>query len=196
MGATAGVFFIAAVFVGSVILVSVFLAIGISDLASERAAARAKTTDEEEKRRRLSTLLALPSMTAEPGTASIPPHVSLGLFTTTNPLRRMCHALMALPLFQYFVLLCIVASTAVLGAYDYQNSQAERNETLDKFELAFIAVFAAEAVVKIIAMGLVAHEGAYLRSGWNVLDFTVVVVAVVACVPLLLACVSEFSCPC
>jgi hypothetical protein len=61
----------------------------------------------------------------------------------------MCHALMVLPLFQHFVLLCIVTSTAVLGAYDYQNPDADRNKILDKFELAFIAVFATEAVIKV-----------------------------------------------
>ena len=32
-----------------------------------------------------------------------------------------------------------------------------------------------EAAVKILALGFIFHEGSYLRHGWNVMDFIVVV---------------------
>lgn len=30
--------------------------------------------------------------------------------------------------------------------------------------------------MKILAYGFIAHSGAYLRNGWNLLDFTIVVI--------------------
>jgi hypothetical protein len=46
----------------------------------------------------------------------------------------------------------------------------------EKIENVFLAIFTVECVMKIIAYGLVAHSGAYLRNGWNLLDFTIVVI--------------------
>lgn len=43
-------------------------------------------------------------------------------------------------------------------------------------EYVFLAVFTMEAVLKIIAYGFLFHPGAYLRNGWNILDFVIVVV--------------------
>ena len=37
-----------------------------------------------------------------------------------------------------------------------------------------MVVFTIECAMKIIAYGFVSHEGAYLRNGWNILDFTIV----------------------
>ena len=37
-------------------------------------------------------------------------------------------------------------------------------------------IFAGEALLKIIAMGFVLHPGAYLRNGWNILDFSIVLI--------------------
>ncbi|XP_039297954.1 muscle calcium channel subunit alpha-1-like [Nilaparvata lugens] len=34
--------------------------------------------------------------------------------------------------------------------------------------------------MKIIAYGLIAHPGAYLRNGWNLLDFTIVVIGMIS----------------
>lgn len=43
-------------------------------------------------------------------------------------------------------------------------------------DYAFVAIFTVEAILKIIAFGFVFTPDAYLRSGWNMLDFIVVVV--------------------
>ena len=43
----------------------------------------------------------------------------------------------------------------------------------------FLAIFTLEAVLKIIAYGFLFHPGAYLRNGWNILDFVIVVVGYV-----------------
>jgi len=39
-----------------------------------------------------------------------------------------------------------------------------------------LAIFTLEVILKIIAYGLCLHPNAYLRSGWNLLDFIIVVV--------------------
>lgn len=44
----------------------------------------------------------------------------------------------------------------------------------DDTEPYFIGIFCFEAGIKIIALGFVLHKGSYLRNGWNVMDFVVV----------------------
>ncbi|NWJ06356.1 CAC1S protein, partial [Crypturellus undulatus] len=44
----------------------------------------------------------------------------------------------------------------------------------EKMEIAFLIFFAIEAMLKIIAYGFLFHTDAYLRNGWNVLDFSIV----------------------
>ena len=46
----------------------------------------------------------------------------------------------------------------------------------EKIEYIFLVIFTAECVMKIIAYGFAMHPGAYLRNGWNMLDFTIVVI--------------------
>jgi voltage-dependent calcium channel L type alpha-1D len=41
--------------------------------------------------------------------------------------------------------------------------------------LVFTGIFTTECILKIIAFGLVLHKNAYLRIGWNLIDFAVVV---------------------
>ena len=46
----------------------------------------------------------------------------------------------------------------------------------EKVEYVFLVIFTAECVMKIIAYGLWQHPTAYLRSAWNLLDFTIVMI--------------------
>ncbi|PWA26935.1 hypothetical protein CCH79_00000650 [Gambusia affinis] len=48
------------------------------------------------------------------------------------------------------------------------------SERLDDTEPYFIGIFCFEAAIKIIALGFAFHKGSYLRNGWNVMDFVVV----------------------
>jgi len=43
-------------------------------------------------------------------------------------------------------------------------------------EYVFVVIFTLEAIMKVVAYGFVFHPGAYLRNGWNVLDFVIVIV--------------------
>jgi hypothetical protein len=53
----------------------------------------------------------------------------------------------------------------------------------DNTELFFSIIFTIEAAAKIIASGFIMHEGAYLRNGWNWLDWIVVVMSWVSRLP-------------
>lgn len=44
----------------------------------------------------------------------------------------------------------------------------------DDTEPYFIGIFCFEAGIKIVALGFAFHKGSYLRNGWNVMDFVVV----------------------
>ncbi|GFG39870.1 hypothetical protein Cfor_08850, partial [Coptotermes formosanus] len=84
--------------------------------------------------------------------------------------------------FEYLILLTIFANCVALAVYTpYPNSDSNStNLYLEKIENVFLAIFTVECVMKIIAYGLVAHPGAYLRNGWNLLDFTIVVIGLLS----------------
>ena len=46
----------------------------------------------------------------------------------------------------------------------------------EQVEYVFMVIFTAECVMKIIAYGFLLHPGAYLRNGWNIVDFIIVVI--------------------
>ena len=46
-------------------------------------------------------------------------------------------------------------------------------------ELIFATIFTIEAIIKCCAFGFIMHPNSYLRNGWNILDFIVVVAAIV-----------------
>ena len=57
------------------------------------------------------------------------------------------------------------------------------NSAIDDSELFFTVVFTIEMLVKMIASGVFFEREAYLKDGWNVMDFVVVVVSLVSLVP-------------
>ena len=70
-------------------------------------------------------------------------------------------------------------ATLILQVELYQNAAAM--SILSIFDLVFLGVFVFEAVAKIIACGFVATgPNSYLRDSWNVFDFLIVVVGLVA----------------
>lgn len=66
-----------------------------------------------------------------------------------------------------------------MAMYDFedQENQTMRNQVLDRVGFVIQIFFTIEALLKIIAMGLYDHKNAYLKDGWNVMDFVVVVMS-------------------
>ncbi|XP_045733209.1 voltage-dependent R-type calcium channel subunit alpha-1E isoform X2 [Mirounga angustirostris] len=115
----------------------------------------------------------------ETGKAMVP-HSSMFIFSTTNPIRRACHYIVSLRYFEMCILLVIAASSIALAAEDPVLTNSERNKVLRYFDYVFTGVFTFEMVIKMIDQGLILQDGSYFRDLWNILDFVVVVGALVA----------------
>ncbi|XP_038604664.1 voltage-dependent L-type calcium channel subunit alpha-1S [Tachyglossus aculeatus] len=111
-----------------------------------------------------------------------PPHPARALFcfTLQNPLRKACISIVEWKPFEIIILLTIFANCVALAVYlpMPEDDNNTTNMGLEKMEYFFLIVFAIEAVIKIIAHGFLFHPEAYLRSGWNVLDFIIVFLGV------------------
>ncbi|XP_036387021.1 voltage-dependent L-type calcium channel subunit alpha-1D-like isoform X3 [Megalops cyprinoides] len=111
-------------------------------------------------------------------TANSRPPRALFCLTLNNPLRRACISLVEWKPFDIFILIAIFANCMALAVYipfpeDDSNST---NHDLETVEYAFLIIFTIETFLKIIAYGLVMHQNAYVRNGWNMLDFVIVVI--------------------
>ncbi|XP_076224244.1 ca[2+]-channel protein alpha[[1]] subunit D isoform X4 [Nomia melanderi] len=101
-----------------------------------------------------------------------------------NPVRKMCIDVVEWKPFEWLILMTIFANCVALAVYTpypYGDSNLT-NQYLEKIEYIFLVIFTVECVMKIIAYGFVAHPGAYLRNGWNILDFSIVVIGMVSTV--------------
>ncbi|XP_026668922.1 muscle calcium channel subunit alpha-1 isoform X2 [Ceratina calcarata] len=101
-----------------------------------------------------------------------------------NPMRKMCIDVVEWKPFEWLILFTIFSNCVALAVYTpypYGDSNLT-NQYLEKIEYIFLVIFTAECVMKIIAYGFVAHPGAYLRNGWNILDFSIVVIGMVSTV--------------
>ncbi|XP_049844102.1 muscle calcium channel subunit alpha-1-like isoform X6 [Schistocerca gregaria] len=110
------------------------------------------------------------------------PQRALFCLTLTNPIRKLCIDVVEWKPFEYLILLTIFANCVALAVYTpYPNGDSNNtNLYLEKIENVFLGIFTVECVMKVVAYGLVAHPGAYLRNGWNLLDFTIVVIGLIS----------------
>uniref|UniRef100_A0A3P9KIY7 Calcium channel, voltage-dependent, R type, alpha 1E subunit b n=1 Tax=Oryzias latipes TaxID=8090 RepID=A0A3P9KIY7_ORYLA len=95
-------------------------------------------------------------------------------------IRRICHYVVNLRYFEMTILLVIVASSIALAAEDPVCTNSNRNKVLRYFDYVFTGVFTFEMIIKMIDQGLILHDGSYFRDMWNLLDFIVVVGALIA----------------
>ncbi|XP_057218816.1 calcium channel, voltage-dependent, L type, alpha 1D subunit, a isoform X5 [Triplophysa rosa] len=110
--------------------------------------------------------------------ANTRPQRALFCLNLNNPIRRACISLVEWKPFDIFILIAIFANCMALAVYipfpeDDSNST---NHDLETVEYAFLVIFTIETFLKIIAYGLVMHQNAYVRNGWNMLDFVIVVI--------------------
>ncbi|XP_062490484.1 voltage-dependent L-type calcium channel subunit alpha-1S isoform X4 [Pezoporus occidentalis] len=104
------------------------------------------------------------------------PARALFCLTLQNPLRKACISIVEWKPFEIIILLTIFANCVALAIYlpMPEDDTNIANSSLEKIEYAFLIFFAIEAMLKIIAYGFLFHTDAYLRNGWNVLDFSIV----------------------
>uniref|UniRef100_A0A6I8MZ81 Voltage-dependent R-type calcium channel subunit alpha n=1 Tax=Ornithorhynchus anatinus TaxID=9258 RepID=A0A6I8MZ81_ORNAN len=104
----------------------------------------------------------------------------LRLLCLSLRVRRACHYIVNLRYFEMCILLVIAASSIALAAEDPVLTNSERNKVLRYFDYVFTGVFTFEMIIKMIDQGLILQDGSYFRDLWNILDFVVVVGALVA----------------
>uniref|UniRef100_A0A3P8RYW6 Calcium voltage-gated channel subunit alpha1 E n=1 Tax=Amphiprion percula TaxID=161767 RepID=A0A3P8RYW6_AMPPE len=112
------------------------------------------------------------------GTCIANPYVDVG--EDCRSIRRICHYVVTLRYFEMTILLVIVASSIALAAEDPVCTNSDRNKVLRYFDYVFTGVFTFEMIIKMIDQGLILHDGSYFRDMWNILDFIVVVGALIA----------------
>ncbi|EMP34475.1 Voltage-dependent R-type calcium channel subunit alpha-1E [Chelonia mydas] len=80
------------------------------------------------------------------------------------------------------ILATIIANCIVLALEQHlpEDDKTPMSRRLEKTEPYFIGIFCFEAGIKIVALGFVFHKGSYLRNGWNVMDFIVVLSGILA----------------
>ncbi|XP_045456632.1 muscle calcium channel subunit alpha-1-like [Melitaea cinxia] len=112
------------------------------------------------------------------------PKRALFCLTLKNPLRKLCIDIVEWKPFEWMILTTIFANCVALAVYTpFPASDSNyTNWVLEKIEYIFLVIFTGECVMKIIAYGFVMHAGSYLRNGWNLLDFTIVVIGMVSTV--------------
>uniref|UniRef100_W5L9F3 Voltage-dependent N-type calcium channel subunit alpha n=1 Tax=Astyanax mexicanus TaxID=7994 RepID=W5L9F3_ASTMX len=98
---------------------------------------------------------------------------SLFIFSEDNVIRKY-----------YMILATIIANCIVLALEQHlpAGDMTPLSQRLDDTEPYFIGIFCFEAGIKIIALGFAFHKGSYLRNGWNVMDFVVVLTGILTTV--------------
>ncbi|KAK9753802.1 Ion transport protein [Popillia japonica] len=110
----------------------------------------------------------------------IPKGSAFFIFSHKNRFRVFCHWLCNHHIFGNIILACIMISSALLALEDPISPHSSMNTVLQFFDYFFTSVFSIELLLKTISYGVFLHDGAFLRSAFNVLDLVVVCVSLVS----------------
>ncbi|GIL50395.1 hypothetical protein Vafri_6622, partial [Volvox africanus] len=104
------------------------------------------------------------------------PETSLFCIRKHNAVRKFCILVSHSTIFENVILFCILCNCITLGMSSNREGfdHTRVGGTLNKFEYLWVGIFSAEALMKIVSMGFILAPGAYLRDGWNWIDFIVV----------------------
>lgn len=103
----------------------------------------------------------------------------------TFPLRKWVIWLASWQWFEWFIIALIILNSLSLAFFDYSDRDGNetRNKMLNIIGLFFTYAFTLECIIKIWSYGFIMHDTAYLRDGWNWLDFFVVIIGILQNVP-------------
>eukprot|EP00899_Mesostigma_viride_P019380 jgi/Mesvir1/27443/Mv07229-RA.2 len=113
------------------------------------------------------------------------PRRALFFLDLTNPVRHAAIRVVRSKLFERTILFIIMANCAFLAMSSNEPNfdNTTRGVILNKSEAVFTALFLAEMLLKVLAMGFVLDKGSYLREPWNVMDCVVVFLGLLAFIP-------------
>ncbi|XP_077986579.1 voltage-dependent calcium channel type A subunit alpha-1-like isoform X3 [Glandiceps talaboti] len=107
---------------------------------------------------------------------------SLFIFSEDNFIRKYAKKITEWPPFEYLILSTIIANCVVLALEDHlpKEDKTPLSLGLEETEIYFLVIFCFELCIKVVALGLIMHPGSYLRNGWNIMDFIVVISGIVS----------------
>ena len=107
---------------------------------------------------------------------------SLYIFTEDNPMRKVLSIILSkYGLFDIFILLMIMIQ-AIVVVYENPIMYHDENQLklLDAASKVMFFIFLAEALIKSIVYGFYLNgPNSYLRNGWNIFDFTIVIISII-----------------
>jgi hypothetical protein len=109
---------------------------------------------------------------------------SLFIFSPTNVIRRLLSKLIVHNLFEMFIFAVVIFS-AILMVFDDPLADAEQEifKIFDNINLGISAIFFTELIMKIVVYGFIFNgTDSFLRNGWNILDFVIVLTSVLSIV--------------
>uniref|UniRef100_A0A803TAJ6 Voltage-dependent L-type calcium channel subunit alpha n=1 Tax=Anolis carolinensis TaxID=28377 RepID=A0A803TAJ6_ANOCA len=167
------VYFIILFICGNYILLNVFLAIAVDNLADGDNINTSKNNLAESH---LDKVEDTPTEKVMP----IPDGSSFFCLSKTNPLRVGCHKLIHHHIFTNLILVFIILSSISLAAEDPIRAHSFRNNILGYFDYAFTSIFTVEILLKMTAFGGFLHQGSFCRNWFNLLDLLVVSVSLIS----------------
>uniref|UniRef100_A0A672GMV3 Voltage-dependent L-type calcium channel subunit alpha n=1 Tax=Salarias fasciatus TaxID=181472 RepID=A0A672GMV3_SALFA len=179
------IYFIILFICGNYILLNVFLAIAVDNLADAESLNTAQKEEEEAKKRKNKAPSGprpqrLSELTIKEKTPPIPEGSAFFIFSSTNPVRVFCHKLINHQIFTNLILVFIMLSSVSLAAEDPIRNFSARNIILGYADYVFTSMFTFEILIKMTAFGAFLHKGAFCRNYFNLLDLLVVGVSLVS----------------
>ena len=105
--------------------------------------------------------------------------VSLGIFSPENGFRKLCRDVAEAGWFDTFIILLIIASSICLMLdVPRLDPESDLKAMLVKLNYWFTGLFVMEMMLKIVAYGFISTPKAYLKQGWNILDFCIVMISI------------------
>uniref|UniRef100_A0A8C4SC17 Voltage-dependent L-type calcium channel subunit alpha n=1 Tax=Erpetoichthys calabaricus TaxID=27687 RepID=A0A8C4SC17_ERPCA len=192
-GMIVSVYFIILFICGNYILLNVFLAIAVDNLADadnintnkkgkELSVIRADTAKEDavSESQSTSNIDKLADFAPKEKVTPIPDGSAFFCLSKTNPIRVACHALINHHIFTNLILVFIILSSISLAAEDPIRAHSSRNQVLGYFDYAFTSIFTVEILLKMTVYGAFLHKGSFCRNWFNLLDLLVVSVSLIS----------------
>lgn len=111
----------------------------------------------------------------------IPNTKSLFLFGPGNPFRLILAKITLSQTFENMVLTLIIMSSITLAVDSPLNDpDSTFGLILQGIDFLFTVVFTIELCMKVVVFGFVLHKHSYLRNGWNILDFCIVIISLLS----------------
>ncbi|MCI4389945.1 hypothetical protein PGIGA_G00116920 [Pangasianodon gigas] len=198
------IYFIILFVCGNYILLNVFLAIAVDNLAGSRSLGastkpvdvkqddddeefkvpvedeRENAEEDDEGEAPSGPRPTIAELVRKEKIVPIPEGTAFFIFSRTNPLRVLCHKIINHHLFTNLILVFIMLSSVSLAAEDPIRNHSFRNNVLGYADYVFTSLFTFEIVLKMMTFGAFLHKGAFCRNYFNLLDLLVVGVSLVS----------------